>query len=52
MDGSGCKAPFAESEIRRFLEPKMFSAFDNLRTANEICEVRVSNQGIELIRLQ
>lgn len=39
LDGSGCNAKFAESEIRRFLDPKMFAAYDNIRTANEICKV-------------
>jgi hypothetical protein len=39
FDGSGCSAPFSETEIKKFLHPKTFQALDNLRTNHEIKEV-------------
>jgi hypothetical protein len=39
MDGSGCKAPFEEEEIRRFLDAKAFKLLDKLRTENELKKV-------------
>lgn len=39
LDGSGCGAPFEESEIRRFLDDKAFKLLDKLRTANVLKEV-------------
>lgn len=39
LDGSGCKAPFDEGEIRRFLDAKAFKLLDKLRTENELKEV-------------
>ena len=39
MDASGCTAPFEEAEIRRFLDPNAFIAFDKLRITNNIREV-------------
>jgi hypothetical protein len=39
MDGSGCKAPFEDSEIRRFLDKKTLEGLEQLRTQNEIQQV-------------
>ena len=40
LDGSGCGAPFEESEIKRFLNDKAFKLLDKLRTEHVIKEVR------------
>jgi hypothetical protein len=39
MDGSGCKAPFTETQIRQFLDEKTFGAYDKLKTTKELEEV-------------
>ena len=60
MDGSGCKAPFEEEEIRRFLDAKAFKLLDKLITENELKNVtsfpyrnylRASAMEILIIRL-
>lgn len=40
MDGSGCKAPFEDSEIRRFLDKKTLDGLEQLRTQDEIQKVK------------
>lgn len=49
MDVSGCKEPFADSQIRRFLDQKAYEGFDQLRTENEIKKVLLF---ISLLRIQ
>jgi len=39
MDGSGCKAVFKDSEIRRFLPEKVFANLEELRMHHEIGKV-------------
>src|SRR5579862_2585685 len=39
IDGSGCRAPFCDDEIRRFLPAKLFDTFEELRMHNEIRKV-------------
>lgn len=39
MDGSECKARFAESEIRRFLDEKTLTAYEKLKITKELDEV-------------
>jgi hypothetical protein len=36
MDGSGCKAPFSDKELRRFLDAKTFDGLEQLRTQQEL----------------
>jgi hypothetical protein len=48
MDGSGCKAPFEESEIRRFLDKKTLDGLEQLRTQNEIQQVNPTSSGADL----
>ena len=36
MDQSGCKLSFPESELKRFLTPKLLSLYDKVRQAKEI----------------
>jgi hypothetical protein len=47
MDFSSCPYPFSENEIRRFLEPKGFERFDQLRTDFELRQVIVPVGGSE-----
>ena len=36
MDQSGCKLPFPESELRRFLSPKLISLYERVKQQKEI----------------
>ncbi|KAL6307320.1 hypothetical protein BKA93DRAFT_727613 [Sparassis latifolia] len=36
MDQSGCKLPFPESELRRFLTPKLLALYDRVKQRKEI----------------
>ena len=36
MDQSGCKAPFPESELRRFLSDKLLALYDRVKQNKEI----------------
>ncbi len=36
MDQSGCKLPFPESELRRFLAPTLLALYDRVRQRKEI----------------
>ena len=36
MDQSGCKQPFPESELRRFLAPKLLALYDRVKQRKEI----------------
>ncbi|CAL1697818.1 unnamed protein product [Somion occarium] len=36
MDQSGCKLPFPESELRRFLSPKLLSLYERVKQRKEI----------------
>ena len=36
MDQSGCKLPFPESELKRFLTPKLLSLYWRVRQAKEV----------------
>ncbi|KAF9651340.1 hypothetical protein BDM02DRAFT_857152 [Thelephora ganbajun] len=36
MDQSGCKLPFPESELKRFLTPKLLSLYEKIKQAKEI----------------
>ena len=36
MDQSGCKLPFPESELKRFLTPKLLSLYEKVKQAKEI----------------
>jgi hypothetical protein len=47
FDGSGCSAPLSDKEIKKFLDPKTFQAFDNLRTDDEIKRVRLPSFGFQ-----
>jgi len=40
FDGSGCKAPFKDQEIKRFLDKKTLENFEKLKTHHEIEKVR------------
>jgi E3 ubiquitin-protein ligase RNF216 len=39
FDGSGCKAPFSDQEIRRFLDEKTQENYEKLKTHHEIQQV-------------
>ena len=43
MDQSGCKAPFPESELRRFLSEKLLSLYDRVKQRKEIAEAGLEN---------
>ena len=36
MDQSGCKLPFPESELKRFLTPKLLSLYEKVKQTKEI----------------
>jgi len=36
IDQSGCKLPFPESELKRFITPKLLSLYEKLKQAKEI----------------
>jgi E3 ubiquitin-protein ligase RNF216 len=36
MDQSGCKLPFPESELKRFLTPELLSLYDKVRLRKDI----------------
>lgn len=43
MDQSGCKAPFPESELRRFLSPKLLALYERVKQRKEIEEAGLAN---------
>ena len=67
MDQSGCKLAFPESELRRFLTPKLFALYQRVKQRKEIeaaglenleecpfCEYKVviENEGEKLFRCE
>ncbi|CCM00543.1 uncharacterized protein FIBRA_02577 [Fibroporia radiculosa] len=43
MDQSGCKLPFPESELRRFLSPKLLGLYDRVKQRKEIEAAGIDN---------
>jgi TRIAD3 protein (E3 ubiquitin-protein ligase RNF216) len=45
MDGSGCKAPFSETELRRVLNPKAMTLYDRLTARSNLEKAKID--GLE-----